>query len=213
MTIAPHPEEYLPKIKEHVAGIQQAEGNALARAIACGQLLASAKEALNQINAKLPKSKHVSWGGWLEESLTEFKFKRSTADVYIRLYEERDLIKEKGCKSISEARAALPPLRTPPERKEEDEECDDDSPLSDKDREQVASEYISSRLIPELYDQLVSIFNDKQLFELYQMLGQRFAKAATAVANQPADAPQPKTTFPMAGLQPRQGEAPTARRA
>lgn len=197
MTIAPNPspqpEEYLPKIKELLTTIQSAEGNALARTIACGQLLASAKDALNQINAKLPKSKHISWGGWLEDSLTEFKFKRSTADVYIRLYQERDLIKEKGCKSISEARAVLPSVRTSGSKSDDEDEPDDDDPveeLSDKDREQVTSAYIRSRHIPELYDQLVGIFNDKELFELYQLLGQRFDKSlATAVANQPATAP------------------------
>jgi hypothetical protein len=215
MTIAPNPspapEEYLPKIKEELTAIARAEGHALARAIACGQLLASAKAALEEANAKLAKSKTTSWGKWLSENLKEFGIKLSTANVYIRLYQHKDDEKVKDAKSISEARAGLPPERGGGDDDDEDEEeSDDGTPvveLSDKDREQVASEFIRSHSPKKLYDQLVGLLDDKELFELYQMLEQRFAKpaqvgaAATAVANQPVVVAKP-TTFPMPGLRP-----------
>ena len=202
---SPQPEEYLPKIKEHLTAIRVSESTALERAIACGQLLASAKAALEEANTKLSKSKTTSWGKWLAENLKEFGIKLSTANVYIRLYEHKDDDKLKDAKSISEARDALPPERSGGGRREKDE--DDDNPtdkLSDQDREQITSDYIRSRHIPELYDQLVSIFEDTELLELYQMLGQRFAKsegAATAVANPPPVASKKSTpTLEMPGL-------------
>jgi hypothetical protein len=202
------PEEYLPKIKEELSAIARSEGHALARAIACGHLLASAHAALDEANAKLPKSKQTSWGKWLKENLADYGCALSTANVYVRLYEHKDEAGVKGAKSISEARAALPPERTPRENEDEDGDDDEDSnQLSDKDREQVASEYMRSRLIPEIYDQLVGIFDDEQLFALYQLLGQRFAKGApaTAVANQPA-APAGSAALRVRGVA--QGAAP-----
>ena len=161
---------------------------------------------MEEANTKLAnKSKHTKWGKWLAENLKEFGIKRSTADVYIRLYQFKDDQKVKDAKSISEARDALPPERSGGGRREKDE--DDDNPtdkLSDQDREQITSDYIRSRHIPELYDQLVSIFEDTELLELYQMLGQRFAKsegAATAVANPPPVASKKSTpTLEMPGL-------------
>jgi hypothetical protein len=158
--------------------------------------------------------------------LKEFGIKLSTANVYIRLYEHKDDDKLKDAKSISEARAALPPERgggggdnSDDDDAGDDDDSDDDNPvdeLSDKDREQVASEFIRSRNPKKLYDQLVGILDDKELFELYQLLGQRFSKpapTATAVANQASAVPKPATTFDMPGLTPKPvSETPLLRR-
>ena len=86
----PTPEEYVAKIREHLTAIQASE---------------SAKAALEEANAKLAKSKRTTWGSWVEHNLG---IKRPTADVYIRLWENKDALKAGGAKSISQARAMLP---------------------------------------------------------------------------------------------------------
>jgi hypothetical protein len=154
---------------------------------------------LEEANTKLAESKTTSWGKWLAVNLKEFGIKLSTANVYIRLYEHKDDEKVKDAKTISEARAVLPSERGGDDDNSDDSDAEDESgddnpvdELSDKDREQVVSEFIRSHTPKKLYDQLVGLLADKELFELYQMLGQRFTKSAqvgavaTAVANQPS---------------------------
>ena len=78
---------------------------------------------MEEANAKLAKSKRTTWGSWVEHNLG---IKRPTADVYIRLWENKDALKAGGAKSISQARAMLPPERVKPPKPEDDEEPDDD---------------------------------------------------------------------------------------
>jgi hypothetical protein len=211
--------EYIPQIQSHLDAIAKAEGDALGFALRCGQALAGAKAALKNELPKVAGSESTFgkyWEGWLTAN---FGIGRSTADVYIRLYENKHLTEVAGAKTITEARNALPKERAAnknqddegEDEQDEDENEDEDGSnnagasdageLSDSDREQITSQYIRAHSIPELYDQLVGIFDDEELGQLYQLLAQRFGKSprptsslATAVGSQPAAASTIRTT-------------------
>lgn len=217
--------EYIPQIQSHLDAIAKAEGDALGFALRCGQALAGAKSALKTEHPKVAGSDSIFgrfWEGWLKAN---FGIAVSTADVYIRLYENKHLIDLAGAKTITAARKALPTERASTQNQDdegegedgqdEDENADDNEDneesvdagasaageLTDSDREQITSEYIRAHDIPALYNQLVGIFDDEELLQLYQLLGQRLAKLprptgslATAVGSQPAAASAIRTT-------------------
>jgi hypothetical protein len=212
--------EYIPQIQSHLDAIAKAEGDALGFALRCGLALAGAKAALKIELPKVAGSESTFGKFWEGRLMANFGIAVSTADVYIRLYENKDLPKVAGAKTITEARNALPKERAAKKEDEdedtgaeddgkgEDEDEDEDESdnagdagasdpgaLSDSDREQITSEYIRGHSIPDLYNQLVGLFNDEELGQLYQLLAQRFGKLvrpasslATAVGSQPAAA-------------------------
>src|SRR6516165_4709731 len=101
--------EYIPQIQSHLDAIAKAEGDALGFALRCGLALAGAKAALK---IELPKASDSTFGKFWEGWLTaNFGIAVSTADVYIRLYENKHLIEVAGVKTITEARKKLPKER------------------------------------------------------------------------------------------------------
>ena len=201
--------EYIPQIQSHLDAIAKAEGDALGFALRCGLALAGAKAALKNELPKVAGSESTFgkyWEGWLTAN---FGIAVSTADVYIRLYENKDLPKVAGAKTITEARNALPKERAAKKEEDEDEGAEDDGDnedqdedgsdnagasdpgaLSDSDREQITSEYIRGHSIPDLYNQLVGLFNDEELGQLARPA----SSLATAVGSQPAAASATRAT-------------------
>src|SRR6516165_9374689 len=190
--------EYIPQIQSHLDAIAKAEGDALGFALRCGLALAGAKAALKSELPKVAGSESTFgkyWEGWLTAN---FGIAVSTADVYIRLYENKDLPKVAGAKTITEARNALPKERAAKKEDNEDQDEDgsdnagasDPGALSDSDREQITSEYIRGHSIPDLYNQLVGLFNDEELGQLARPA----SSLATAVGSQPAAASATRAT-------------------
>jgi hypothetical protein len=195
--------DYIDRVKAEHAAVGAGESSMLTHAIACGKLLATVEHILEEENATKRKKDKVSLNEWAKDNCG---IAQTTVSLYMRLWKNEAEIKKQGCKSIGEAKKAMPKdpekVRLAEERKRQREQ--EKAKNEEHAAEQTVAHFVTASTPQDMLDELIALWGDdtsdnRKLREFHKLLTDHLAPSTTHASQATTGA---RTTFPMPGMRP-----------